>query len=127
LVSPIKHYKKYAMKYPTYIPDNSSAVIKLISVSCSKPGIYSIAFVVDEVRTTIVNKLKILRANNEYSLKGQEAFECPTTRIDQSILVYVLDEEGEPLTGGVIPLFDEFASLEPGSDPKTMFEAQELK
>lgn len=109
------------------MPTSSSATIKLLSISCSKAGTYSIAFVVDEVRTTVANNLKVLRANSEYSLKSQPPFECPATRVDQSIVVYILDERNEPLTGGVIPLFDEFASLEPGSDQKTVFEPQELK
>ena len=69
-----------------------------------------------------------MRANTEYSLKSQLPFECVVTRVDQSIVVYILDENNEPLTGGVIPLFDEFASLEPGrGDGSMMFEPQELK
>jgi hypothetical protein len=60
-----------------------------------------------------------VQANTKYSLKTQTLFECSTIRVDQSIVVYILDEHNESLIGGVIPL------LELGSGESTMFEPQE--
>jgi len=71
--------------------------------------------------------LQNVKANEEFIVKDAQVFKCPITKTDQSVVVYLLNARGEPLTGGVIPLCKEFPSLEPSEDTTTIFEPQQLR
>lgn len=68
-----------------------------------------------------------VRANEEFIVTKPQTFKCPITTVDQSVVVYLLNTRGEPLTGGVIPVCKEFPFLEPSEDTTTPFEPQQLK
>lgn len=107
--------------------NKSTAVLIPLSISCGNQGTYSVAFAVNGISTIVASNLKILKPKNEYPIQSAKPFECPATQVDQVIVVYLMNERGEPLTGGEIPLFGEFAFLEPANSPQTAFEPQELK
>lgn len=109
------------------MPAKSSAILTPLSLSCGNQGTYSVAFAVNGISTVVASNLKILKAKSEHPIQHARSFECPITQVDQVAVVYLMNERGEPLTGGEIPLFGEFAFLEPASSPETAFEAQELK
>ena len=99
-----------------------------MALTCGQTGIYSVAFALKGISSIVASDLQVAEANKEIEIKSSHNFECPATQIDQTIIVYLLDNRGEPLTGGVIPLFDEFASLEPTTDSESdAFESQKLK
>jgi hypothetical protein len=109
------------------MPSKSTAVLTPLSISCGNQGTYSVAFAVNGISNIVANNIKILKAKNEYPIQAAKSFECAITQVDQVVVVYLMNDRGEPLTGGEIPLFGEFAFLEPASSLQTAFEAQELK
>lgn len=100
--------------------------MKPLSLSCDVPGVYSIAFNNEGVNTIVAKDLKVTRPKQQFDIKNAKAFECPATKTDQSVILYLMNERGEHLTGGILSLFNEFGSLEPGVSTNTVFESQEL-
>ena len=60
----------------------------------------------------IAKDLKIINANQEYVIKSK-SFECSKVKVDQTVIIYIMNERNEPLAGGIISLFEEFGFLEP--------------
>ena len=98
-----------------------------ICLNCEKAGTYSMAFSFKGVNTIVAENFNIDRPNKEYYITSAMSFECPIDQINQSVIIYLLDDHKELLTGGVIPIFSEFHSLEPSITPEMIFEPQELK
>ena len=88
---------------------------------------YSLAFAVNNISTVVARKLEIHNPKESLNIIKSRSFECPILKVDQSVVVYLLNEGDEPLSGGIIPIFDEFIALEPSEDTTTIFESQQLK
>lgn len=71
--------------------------------------------------------MKDIKANEEFTITRTDTFKCPINNVEQSVVVYLLNERGEPLTGGVIPVCSEFPFLDPSEDTTTVFDPQQLR
>jgi len=122
-----KQFKQYSKGVEKAMPNKNTAVLTPLSISCGSQGTYSVAFAVNGISTVVASNIKIPKAKTEYTIQVAKSFECPITQVDQVVAVYLMNDKGEPLTGGEVPLFGEFAFLEPANSLQTAFEAQELK
>lgn len=109
------------------MPTKSSVVLTPVAVTCGKTGTYSIAFSIKGSNVVVANNIEVAEENVECAIASSRSFECPAEQIDQSVIVFLLNSEGESLTAGTIPVFSEFAVLEPSNDSRKIFEPQQLK
>ena len=115
------------MKYPSMMPKQSRAVFTPLTLSCAQPGTYSIGFKSATVSKIVANKVRTEAPDEELIINSPQKFECLISQVSQTVEIYMLDDQGMILTGGLVPLFDEFAALEPTTDAKSAFEPQQLK
>ena len=94
------------------IPSKSLASLLPISLKCSNPGAYSVAFALNGVSNISAKELKIHERNKEFAINVAKPFICTIIDIEQNIVVYLLDKRGVALTGGIIVILDDFVSLE---------------
>ncbi len=109
-------------------PRNSRATFTPLALTCAQSGTYSVGFRSEALSKVTAPRIQVELPGQEVGVNAAERFECPATLPDQAVEVYLLDAGGVILTGGLVPLFDEFAALEPVYDSSGFFfKPQQLK